>query len=458
MYVRLNKGVYIRQYCQYAFVFSNILEKTRVYGTDRWEFLRSIDKEGSTVETILSDVPTPDWDVLGFIQELEREGFISTGNSINELEEKDQPFSYEKTYPRCVLSNKEVFFYQTIMRMNPQIIECHIEVTNRCNEQCVHCYIPHEEKTVTLSSEDTFRVLDELAQMGNLHIILGGGEPLLHPEFFAIYEYAVKKGFRVILLTNLTQLKNTHVQLFRTFGIGYIQTSLYSMNPEIHDRITQLPGSQLQTVTAIKSLIHNNIQVKIFCPLLDINKNCFPEVFQWAKQQKCQARTDYTIIAQTNLNTTNLQHRIDLSAVEQTIQECICADSEYPMLRKEKNSKRRPNDPVCQAGTVSICLSASGDYYPCAGWQGYPVGSIKEKLSVVWERSSALTKLRNVKNSSFPDCILCQAQNYCSMCLVRNFNENDGNMFKKSVHTCKVAFVNKKLAEDNQTKKESLDQ
>ena len=57
-------------------------------------------------------------------------------------------------------------------------------------------------------------------------------------------------------------------------------------------------------------------------------------------------------------------------------------------------------------------------------------------------------KIRNIKQKDFPKCLDCEARDFCSMCLVRTFNENNGDMFKINEHFCKVAFLNKKLAEE----------
>ena len=46
------------------------------------------------------------------------------------------------------------------------------------------------------------------------------------------------------------------------------------------------------------------------------------------------------------------------------------------------------------------------------------------------------------------DCITCEAKEYCDMCMVRNFNESNGDMFKINKHFCDVAFLNKKIIEN----------
>jgi len=49
----------------------------------------------------------------------------------------------------------------------------------------------------------------------------------------------------------------------------------------------------------------------------------------------------------------------------------------------------------------------------------------------------------------------CDARDFCAMCLVRNFNESNGDMFKINQHFCDVAFLNKKLVDQFRQDKQS---
>ena len=60
--------------------------------------------------------------------------------------------------------------------------------------------------------------------------------------------------------------------------------------------------------------------------------------------------------------------------------------------------------------------------------------------------------IRSVTWKDFPKCLECDARDYCNMCLVRNYNENNGDMFKTADHFCHVAHLNKRLVEEYQEK------
>ncbi|MHA2213102.1 MAG: radical SAM protein, partial [Candidatus Thorarchaeota archaeon] len=79
------------------------------------------------------------------------------------------------------------------------------EMTNRCNLSCRHCGAsagaPKQEE---LSLEECLRLVDDLAAFGAKCLILSGGEPLTHPEFFKIAKHAANHGFEIQVATNAT--------------------------------------------------------------------------------------------------------------------------------------------------------------------------------------------------------------------------------------------------------------
>ncbi|MCB0312480.1 MAG: SPASM domain-containing protein, partial [Calditrichaeota bacterium] len=102
--------------------------------------------------------------------------------------------------------------------------------------------------------------------------------------------------------------------------------------------------------------------------------------------------------------------------------------------------------PVCGVGVDNACVNAEGNVYPCAGFQGITLGNVSQQsLADIWANSEALKALRAVTNASFPQCLNCAANDYCAMCLVRNFNESGGDIFAINEHYCKVAFLTRDL-------------
>ena len=85
--------------------------------------------------------------------------------------------------------------------------------------------------------------------------------------------------------------------------------------------------------------------------------------------------------------------------------------------------------------------------YPCAGWQNYVLGDLKETtLENIWNNSEKTQFLRNIKRKDFPQCLVCAQKEFCTMCMVRNANESsDGNPFEINKYFCKVVELNKEV-------------
>ncbi len=95
-----------------------------------------------------------------------------------------------------------------------------------------------------------------------------------------------------------------------------------------------------------------------------------------------------------------------------------------------------------------MCIAVNGDFFPCSGFQSYPLGNAYEhSVAEVWNNSEALKKLRNIRWKNFPECLKCEAKPYCSVCMVRNFNET-GSIFTVNKHFCDSAFLNMRIARE----------
>ena len=88
------------------------------------------------------------------------------------------------------------------------------ELTRSCNLACIHCrasaeYGPYEGE---LTTQEVFRVMDDIASFSKPVIILTGGEPLLRADIFDLASYGSAKGFRMVMATNGTLFNEEIVQ------------------------------------------------------------------------------------------------------------------------------------------------------------------------------------------------------------------------------------------------------
>lgn len=382
------------------------------------------------------------------------------GNSLQECIEKDKSRLYKSLenierfngFPQENSSVKKTTqdFLFTYFGGKPQLTNLHIEITSKCNERCVHCYIPHENKYNHIEPGLFYNILEQCRDLKLLHLTLSGGEPMLHMNFCDFLKRCNEYNFSVNVLSNLTLLNDEIVNEFKNNPLLGVQVSLYSMNPLIHDGITKSKGSFKKTKSAIIKLIESDIPVQISCPILKQNVNSYEEVIQWAKDNNIQVGDDYNIIARYDHSTQNLNSRLSLSEIREVTYRKILSNPKYlDNMRGEvkKRRKRKVNDFVCSVGHSSLCIAENGNVYPCAGWQSYVLGNINEdSLNHIWTNSEKLISLRGLRNLDFPKCIKCPSKDYCTMCLVRNSNESlVGNPLEVNEYFCEVANLNREI-------------
>ena len=317
----------------------------------------------------------------------------------------------------------------------------------------MHCYIPHENKISDIDPKLFYKVLEECREMGVLSLTLSGGEPLLHPYFIEFLRKAKEYDFSVNILSNLTLLTDEIVAELKATRLSSVQVSLYSMDAEVHDSITQMQGSFTKTRDAILKLIDNDIPLQISCPIMKQNKESYADVIAWGKEHKVRVDTDYIIMARYDHTTDNLDNRLSLDEVGEVISNFIEADTSYNNRLIEADfaeidQKYTGDDILCGVCISSLCMVSNGNVYPCAGWQSYICGNVAEQsLRDIWEKSEKVLYLRSLRKKDMPECMSCPERHFCVVCMVRNANEDpEGNPLKINRHFCKVAALNRRIA------------
>jgi radical SAM protein with 4Fe4S-binding SPASM domain len=131
----------------------------------------------------------------------------------------------------------------------PALESLDIELTERCNCNCIHCYInlPADDSNAIqseLSTEDVKEILREAASLGCLRVRLTGGEPLLREDFSEIYTAARRLGIRVAFLTNATLITPEIARLLVSIPpLEPIEITVYGMERDSCEAVTRMPGS-----------------------------------------------------------------------------------------------------------------------------------------------------------------------------------------------------------------------
>jgi sulfatase maturation enzyme AslB (radical SAM superfamily) len=144
-----------------------------------------------------------------------------------------------------------------------------LEITQKCNLECLHCYAdssPREDLLGRMDTQTWLSVLEESATLGCSQVQFIGGEPTLHPDLPRMIRYASACGYSFIeVFTNATRFDECFIDTFIEHRVD-IATSFYSDVPDTHDAITRHHGSFARTVSK---------------EIVELWFRLFPEDFRW---------------------------------------------------------------------------------------------------------------------------------------------------------------------------------
>lgn len=115
--------------------------------------------------------------------------------------------------------------FRPVLTAFPSLRYLELQITDRCNLRCKHCYIDNEEQN-ELSPGAIKDILDEFELMQGLRLLITGGEPIAHSDFDSVNALLPGYGFRKILFSNGLLLDK---KLLRTLNVDEIQFSVDGM-------------------------------------------------------------------------------------------------------------------------------------------------------------------------------------------------------------------------------------
>jgi radical SAM protein with 4Fe4S-binding SPASM domain len=317
-------------------------------------------------------------------------------------------------------------------------ISVHLDITYRCNERCVHCYLDHDDhgEMTTAEIED---VLNQLSNAGVFFLTLSGGEVLMRRDFFEIVEHARRLLFNVKVKTNGVMIREAHARRIRELGVEQVQISVYSHRPEVHDAITKLPGSLKRTIDAIRFLKSQGLKVVIANVLMASNLFDNTGVMALAKELGVSYTLDPTITPKMDGDTSVLALRIPGSDLKQVFhsEELVGNVEEFcapPPAPGEDIMDGLP----CSAGHTACYITPYGDVFPCVQFP-LPSGNLRrQKFAEIWQNSPQLNEIRSIRARDLPTCSTCAHVGTCTRCPGLAYME--GNMRGPSTADCEKSF------------------
>ena len=155
--------------------------------------------------------------------------------------------------------------YREYLRKHPRLTYLFVELTDRCNLACMHCGSGCGGGGRFIDTETLLRALNETAEdfePRTVMICLTGGEPLLHPDFYAIAGRIRSLGFPWGITTNGTLIDSDRAKAMAALGLESVTLSLDGTE-NTHDALRQVKGSFRKVIAAVEHLHTAGIKVQI---------------------------------------------------------------------------------------------------------------------------------------------------------------------------------------------------
>jgi radical SAM protein with 4Fe4S-binding SPASM domain len=355
---------------------------------------------------------------------------------------------------RVILMSTYVHYSQSLnFKIRSQIGAIDFELTERCNNNCIHCYINQPENDISIqqqeiSTKQVKNLLLELSTLGCLEVRFTGGEPLLRSDFEEIYIYTRKLGMKVRLFTNARLITQNLIDLFlRIPPLLEIEVTVYGMTNKSYDAVTRVHGSFIEFWNGVSLLKDNKIPFIVKSVALPQNKHDYEylklwsNALPWMKDAPNYSSQFFLRSRRDDLfkNEVIKSLRIKESEVLSYLQRNN-PNYRQNMIDFAKNFLFAPNSKVFTCGIGNrLCIDAYGSIQPCMSVRdpeivlpsGLSLPSAKVKFQLLKEITSS--------NSMFlQKCARCFLRGLCEQCPAKSYAEN-GTLDTPIDYYCNIA-------------------
>ena len=313
-------------------------------------------------------------------------------------------------------------------------------ITYACDQRCSHCYIFRE-------NEDAAAVRMSLSEMKNvigaceafakklhrsLYFAVTGGDPILHPDFFALLSLIKERGHRMIIMGNPFHLTDEVCARLADLGVERYQVSLDGTE-KTHDSIRR-KGSFQKTLEAIPMISRSGMEAGVMMTVSELNYKELPEVMDIAEKAGADVFTfaryvpepgeEYRGIpplAYRDLLDTYMKKRSEYrsrgSFTEFVLKDHLLALYAYEEgLFVPPEYTHIPGEAMpagCHCANANLSILPDGEVLACRRSEGSGLGNIfRDDLSAMWEKCKAEYR----QYEKFEACGTCSLIPWCRGC------------------------------------------
>ena len=339
------------------------------------------------------------------------------------------------------------------------------ELSPVCNFSCRMCYVRKTQKEVSASQRPILTagqwldIARQAHEQGMLYLLLTGGEPLLWPDFWELYEKLIHMGFLISINTNGSLIDDAAIERFRKLPPARINITLYGASDETYEALCRAKHVFSKVDHAITGLREAGISVKLNCSLTPYNVGDLKAMLNYAHERDLiidanaymfpPLRRDKSMIGRNDRFTPKeaayyhmLQYRLQNG--EEQYREFL--DQIQKGLVDPPGLDESCIDPIdgkirCRAGKAAFWITWDGWMTPCGMTPEPKVDLMKLPFAEAWKNlteESSQVKLSGT-------CTKCPDEKICHSCMAMAMAET-GSPSGIPKYLCQMVQEMKRLA------------
>ncbi len=258
----------------------------------------------------------------------------------------------------------------------PSLRYIELQITNRCNLRCKHCYIKTENFS-ELSIEQIKIILKEFEEMQGLRVLITGGEPLIHSNFKKINEILPDFFIRKVLLTNGVLLNKRTLE---KLNVDEIQISIDGLEAA-HDSLRG-KGTFKKALTGVIQALNAGFHVSISTMIHRLNLQDLHHMKRLFKELGIKNWT------------------VDVPCITGRLKENngfqLSPEQAGKYFKYGYGDGFHSSSKGYACGLHLMGIMANGDITKCSFYSDNPVGRIEEGLRTCWKKIKPI-KLKELK-------------------------------------------------------------
>lgn len=364
--------------------------------------------------------------------------------------------------------NKKTYMDYLFLKASEQKIPLSgtFELSPICNFSCRMCYVRKTQKEVDCSDcpvmeyDDWIRIAEEARQLGMLHLLLTGGEPLLWPDFWKLYDQLIDMGFLISVNTNGSLIDEDAIQRFLRRPPKRLNITLYGASDATYKRLCGVDGVYSEISETFKKLKQSGICIKINCSLTPDNAEDLENIVEFSKEINAPLeiadymfppiRRNTSMVGQNRrftpkeaayyrLKTYRLQNsrEVYLERLKR-----IASGEELPLGLDHSCEDVLDGVIRCRAGRSTFWITWDGKLTPCGMMHTPAIDVRDETFETCWKALVEASK--QIRLTSF--CSNCSKRSMCHSCAAMALAET-GDFTGVPVYLCEMMNEMKLLAQ-----------